>query len=120
MTIQAPNMLVTLQQASDHLRRDTTDDDTDLEDKIMAASNIVLNYVGAGADDFINSSNVDSTGNPIIPRAVQAATLLMIGYLYKNREPADPKTMTEIQYMLGYLPMPVTALLYPYRTPTVL
>jgi hypothetical protein len=30
--------LVTLQQASDHLRRDTTDDNADLELKVEAAS----------------------------------------------------------------------------------
>ena len=38
-------MLVRLQEASDHLRRDTTDDDNDLTLKIKAASAAIINYL---------------------------------------------------------------------------
>lgn len=119
MTVPTPTMLVTLAQASAHLRRDTTDDDADLTDKIIAASQVVLNYIGDGADDFINSFNVDSAGNPIIPAAVQAATLLLTGILYKIRD-GEGGIINPQFHDQGYLPLAVTALLYPYRTPTVL
>lgn len=110
-------MLVTLQQASDHLRRDTSDDDTDLTLKIHAASGAVLNYVGAGAT-FLDSSGAvptDSNGDPVdVPFEVKAATLLMIGYLYKDRDGDAAK-----EYEMGFLPRPVTALLYPLRDPVL-
>lgn len=109
-------MLVTLQQASDHLRRDTDADDADLTLKIHAASAAVLNYLSVGADRFLDSSGemiTDSAGDPVdIPYEVQAAVLLMVGTLYKDRDASDA-------FERGYLPAPVTALLYPLRTPTV-
>lgn len=117
MTISTPLMFVTLQQASDHLRRDQTDDNDDLTDKIVAASSIVLNYIGDGVDDFINSSNVDTAGDPIIPGAVQAATLIMVGILYDKVRSGDGINPQFTEH--GYLPYSVMALLYPYRTPTV-
>lgn len=111
-------MLVTLQQARDHLRSDSTDDDNDLTLKIHAASGAVLNYIRNGADIFTDSSGepvLDSNGGPIgIPYEVQAATLLMLGYLYKDRD-GDP----DKAYEYGYLPMPVMSLLYPHRVPSL-
>lgn len=112
-------MLVTLQQASDHLRRDTTADDTDLTLKIHAASGMVMNYIqGAGIDGFTDSAGdvfVDSQGDPLdVPYAVQAATLLMIGYLYRLRDGNG-----DGDFDRGYLPMPVTAILQPYRDPSL-
>lgn len=112
-------MLVTLQQASDHLRRDTTADNTDLTLKIHAASGMVMNYIqGPGIDGFTDSFGdvfVDSQGEPLdVPYEVQAATLLMVGYLYKNRdENADGA------FDRGYLPAPVCAILTPFRDPSV-
>lgn len=111
-------MLVSLQQARDHLRSDATDDDSDLTLKIHAASAAVLNYIRNGADIFTDSSGepiLDSNGAPIgIPYEVQAATLLMIGYLYKDRD-SDP----DKAYEYGYLPKPVMSLLYPHRVPSL-
>lgn len=108
-------MLVSLAQASSHLRRDTSDDDSDLTLKIKAASAAVLNYI----DDnfiFLDSAGepaVDSAGIAVeVPEDIQAATLLLIGYFYRDRD-----FDTGNQYSMGYLPAPVTALLYPYRTP---
>lgn len=109
--------LVTLEQASDHLRRDTTDDDNDLQLKISAASAAVLNYLKGGADDILDSDGqvpTDSDGEPIAPFEVKAATLLMVGYLYKDRDSDEDKA-----YEMGYLPKPVTALLYPLRKPAL-
>lgn len=110
--------LVTLQQASDHLRRDTDADDNDLELKIEAASEAVMAYLKSGADVFTDSAGdvpVDTAGDPVgVPRWAQAATLIMIGYMYKDRD-----SNTDGAYEMGYLPKPVTALLYPHRDPSL-
>lgn len=111
-------MLVGLQQAKDHLRVDTADEDNDLTLKIHAASAAVLNYIRNGADIFTDSTGepiVDSNEAPLgIPYEVQAATLLMVGYLYKDRDSDEEKA-----YEMGYLPKPVTALLYVHRVPSL-
>jgi len=101
-------MLVTLQQASDHLRRDTTADDADLTLKIEAASAIVLAYITESA--FVP----DEAGEPTeeVRPEVQNATLIMVGFLYKDRdEDADE------QWERGYPPRLVASLLQHLRTP---
>lgn len=113
-------MLVTLQQASDHLRRDTDADDTDLTDKIMAASQMVMNYIEDAGEwgDSAGEPFVDSSGLALnVPPAIQAATLMTIGWLYRERD-GSLEYVTPIAGF--YLPIGVTAILYPYRTPTAL
>ena len=111
-------MLVTLEQAIQHLRVDNDAEDNDLLLKIAAASGAVMNYINPGADVFLDSEGnaaVDSNGIAIgIPQEIQQATLLLLGYFYKDRD-GDP----DKAYEMGYLPRPVTALLYPHRTPVV-
>jgi len=116
-------MLVTLAQASDHLRRDSTDDDADLTLKIHAASGSVLGYL-KGANHLVQE--VDGDGKPVFDEdgkpvytdqvlyEVQAATLLMVGYLYRARD-----NDKDHEYEQGFLPRPVTALLYGLRTPAI-
>lgn len=126
--------LVTLQEASDHLRRDTSDDDSDLLLKVRAASTAVITYLGSGKNlfepEYDADGNIvtdtsgsyipatDSSGNKIVRFDVKAATLLLIGEFYKNRE-AEQDGPIDAQYGYGYLPRPVVALLYPLRTPAV-
>lgn len=120
---------VTLTEASDHLRRDTTDDDNDLSLKIKGASAAVRNYLKQEwrAYVFAVDSNgdviVDSNGNPvpeedssgpIIRPEVKVATLQMIGEMYKYREGEQTGRINE---GYGYLPIAVVALLYPLRKP---
>lgn len=111
-------MLVSLQQAKDHLRVDNSAEDNDLTLKIHAASAAVLNYIRNGADVFTDSSGepvLDSNDSPIgIPYEVQAATLLMIGYLWRMRDNNE-----DGEFDMGYLPKPVMALLYPHRVPSL-
>lgn len=112
-------MLVSLQQASDHLRRDTSADDNDLTLKVYAASAAVMNYIqGPGIDGFTDSAGdilADSNGDPqSVPYPVQAATLILIGYMYRLRDANDDSAFDR-----GYLPAPVCALLTPYRDPSV-
>lgn len=114
-------MLVTLQEASDHLRRDTSDDDADLELKIHAASGAVRRYLKSASPYEIDSSGnpvTDSSGEPVVLFEVRAAVLLMLGELYKSRE-GEQGGEIPTQWGYGYLPRPVVALLYPLRDPAL-
>lgn len=121
-------MLVTLQQASDHLRRDTTDDDLDLTLKIKAASGAVENYLkdkdlvyqytldSAGDKVFV----LDSAGDKIIRDEVKSAVLILIGNLYIDRD-GDAYTKGDYSERLGNESLPKTIhwLLDPLRKPTL-
>lgn len=108
-------MLVTLEQARAHLRLDTTDGDTDILGKVKAASRAVVTYLKSPS--FSDSSGAipeDTAGIAIdVPEDVQLATLILVGYFDRQRDEDDAR-----EFEPGYLPRPVTALLYPYRTPT--
>lgn len=115
-------MLVSLQQASDHLRRDTTDDDSDLTLKINAASQAVLNYITNTS--FLDSSGLphyDSAGEPLgVPYPIQAAVLLILGDLYADRDGQAYREGISTP-RLGEIIIPRAAhfLLDPYRQPVV-
>lgn len=129
-------MLVTLQQASDHLRRDTTDDDNDLTLKISGASRAVLNYLKNDmlayefeADEtgqpILDSSGdivylLDSSGDYISRPEVQQAVLIMIGVMYADRQ-AVQYIDGESEPRLGNMSLPKTVhwLLDPIRKPTL-
>lgn len=110
-------MLVTLAQAKRHLRVDFSDEDADIELRTAAASAAVVRYLKAASPYELDSSGAvvtDSAGDPVVLFEAQAATLLMLGYLYKDRD-GDP----DQAYQMGYLPAPVTALLYAIRDPAL-
>lgn len=130
-------MLVTLEQAKDHLRVDTDDGDSDLTLKINGASNAVLNYLktsGVAYEyDRDSSGDVvyDSSGDPVyvlnssgdlvpLPE-VQAAVLILLGTLYIDRD-AQEFVEGGITQSLGELTLPRTVkwLLDPLRRPTVI
>lgn len=101
-------MLVTRQQALDHLRIDDgTAEADDLDLKILAASAVVLDYVEMDIEDFDDS---DSDGTPEYPYQLQAATLLLVGDMHRYRNSEIPT------YNEAYLPHVVRALLYPLKT----
>jgi hypothetical protein len=120
-------MYVTLERGKQHLNMDHNLDDVLIEAYIGAASSAVKNYLKSASpyeverdsndDPILDSSGdpnyiVDSSGDKVVKYEVQAATLLQLGFLYKDRdENADGA------YDMGYLPKPVMALLYPLRTP---
>lgn len=122
-------MYVTLERAKQHLNMDHDQDDVLITAYIGAASEAVKNYLkSASPYEVERDSNddpiVDSSGDPIyvedssgdkVPKyVVQAATLLQLGFLYKDRDENAGEA-----YQMGYLPKPVTALLYPLRTPAL-
>lgn len=120
-------MYVTLERGKQHLNMDHDLDDVLITAYIGAASSAVKNYLKSASpyevkrdsndDPILDSSGdpvyvVDSSGDKVVKYEVQAATLLQLGFLYKDRdENADGA------YDMGYLPKPVTALLYPLRMP---
>lgn len=120
-------MYVTLARAKQHLNMDHDLDDPLIDAYIRASSEAVKNYLKSASpydverdsndDPVLDSSGdpiyaVDSNGDKIVRYAVQAATLLMVGFLYKDRD-ENP----DGEFERGYLPRPVTALLYPLRDP---
>ena len=119
-------MLITLQQAKDHLRIDTSDDNSDLTLKIEAASQAVLNYI-ANDLPFMNSAgepDYDSAGIGIdIPAPIQSAVLLTLGVLYKDRDGVEYTDARQGADMArtGIIILPRAAhfLLDPYREPIV-
>lgn len=102
---------VTLQQAKDHLRADTDAEDSDISLKLASAQAAVLNYLKVASLDTL------AVGSPAaipdnVDGAVTAATLLLVGYFYKDRDNDEKR-----EWEQGYLPRPVTALLYSLRDP---
>lgn len=109
--------IVSRQQATDYLRRDTSDDDALLDLLIEAASGAVVNYLGEGADAWLDSNGdliEDSNGDNDAPEAVKGAVLYLTGWLYRHRDEDVEKA-----FQPGYLPAPVTAMLYPLRDPVL-
>ena len=122
-------MYVTLARAKQHLNMDHDEDDTLIEVYVQAASGAVKNYLKSASpyevecdsndDPILDSSGdpvyvVDSSGDKLISYPVQAAVLLMVGFLYKDRDENPDSAFDR-----GYLPRPVTALLYPLRKPAL-
>lgn len=122
-------MYVTLVRAKQHLNMDHNEDDNLIEVYIQAASGAVKNYLKSSSpyeverdsndDPILDSSGdpiyvVDSSGDKLVSYPVQAAVLLMVGFLYKDRDENPDSAFDR-----GYLPKPVTALLYPLRDPAL-
>lgn len=131
--------LVTLQQASDYIRRDTSDDDNDLNGMIEAASGAVQNYLknpllvysyaldSAGVPELDSSGEpyleVDSSGKYIVRAEVQNAVLMLISIMYRDREGEEyinPRSGGGVE-RLGNMSLPrfVHWLLDPIRVPTL-
>lgn len=107
--------LVSLDLVKDALRIDTTDDDTLLSAYILAASAAVISYLDTRADAVLDlDSGGDLPSGAEVPEQVQVATILLVGHFYR-----EPDGDTEKAFERGYLPKPVTALLYPLRDPAL-
>lgn len=113
--------LVSLEQASSYLKRDTTADDVEVTLLIGVASEAVARHLESGTRylEFLNSDLVaiteDSDGvAQDVPDLVQGATLLLVAWLYRHRDEDDQKLFEG-----GYLPNPVRALLGYLRDPVM-
>ena len=92
--------IVSLELAKQHLRYDDDAEDDLLQGYIDAAESVIQDYI---TDEFENG----------YPKSVVQAALLLVGYFdqYRNAEKETPTNG-------NFLPLPVQALLYPYRKPT--
>jgi len=112
--------LVTLEQARDQCRIDDVDSDGDGPDDvwltlcISAASKAVLNYLDGAT--FLDSDGLVIGSD--VPADVKLTTLFLVAEYFKNREAAQDGAV-DAQFGYGFLPRPVIALLYPYRTPVI-
>lgn len=115
--------LITTDQALLQIRGGDEVDEDELQEMVDAASAMVLNYLKS-ASPYV--PEVDSSGDPVVDSSgdtvyttdvrpeVQQATKMLVGYLWRNRdENADGA------FDPGYLPAPVTAILYPLRSPAL-
>ena len=110
-------MLVSLAKTKAALRIDHTDDDATLELYIAAASRAVHAYLGSQAGELLTiDSPPDSPPNDLddVDERVQAAVIFLAGHFYQS-----PDTNPDEAFHQGYLPKPVTAILYPMRDPSL-
>jgi hypothetical protein len=79
---------ISIEQAREHLREDFPDsDDNDIQSKLVQACDIVRDYLHVHDAEFLDSSLAEGNAPP----RVVAATLLVLGELYRNREKeSDP------------------------------
>lgn len=106
----APVQLIDLEEAKAqiYVDPDDTDKDADIELRIGIASSIVMKHIKA--DDIPESWIV--THSPLVfesPFDVKAATLLVFGELYANRESSTAMPLSDA----------VINLLSPHRMPTL-
>lgn len=119
---------ITLADAKRHLAMDHDDDDALIQIYVDAATSAVKNYLKSSYPfererDDMGNPVVDSSGDfvyvqdssgCVIDPAVKAATMILVGHFYKDRD-----NNGNAAYDQGYLPKPVTALLYPMRDPSL-
>lgn len=117
-------MLITLAQAKAHLRVTHDAEDDQIAEFIEAASEAVVAYLKSGADEFLDTPGdptpiQDSSGDVVdydVPARVKAATKILVGALFRNRDSVNPDADG---WREGFLPPAVTALLYPLRDPAL-
>lgn len=91
------------------------EDDGILEDVyIPAASQAVIRYLDARASSVITGLADSPQTAEGCPADVKVATIMLVGILYR-----EPDGDTEGMFERGYLPKPVTAMLYPLRDPSL-
>jgi hypothetical protein len=124
--------LITLAQARAHVRVDHTAEDDQIDAFIEAASAAIVNYLKSGADVFLNTLGLpeeiyDDSSPPqvvdyVVPPEVKAATKILVGELFKNREAKQDGEIggqLGIPHGYGFLPRPVVMLLFPLRDPAL-
>jgi hypothetical protein len=102
--------LITLEQCKVGLNITDPDQDARIRAYIAAASQAVMLYL-KDTSSFINTGGVSLVDVPAVARQ---ATIVLVGYMLREPDGDEQKA-----WQMGYLPAPVTALLYPLRTPTL-
>jgi hypothetical protein len=105
-------MLVELEQVKARLRFDHDEEDEDIELAIQGASAAVLNYLKVLHTVYDDSFGVVVLAS--VPYEVQTAVMHLVG-IWKR----DPSGVEMEKWQQGYLPAPITAILYPLRDPAL-
>ena len=114
---------IDVDQAKAQIRGYEESDDTELEEMVLGASAMVRNYLKSTSayDPELDSNDdplLDSSGDVVYTTTVrvevQMATKMLTAMLWRNRDENG-----ENLFDRGYLPMPVTAILYPLRDPAL-
>lgn len=87
-------------------RISTNDDNEMIQLLIHAASASVVAHLKGRAAEVLGTGDV--------PYPIQMATIILVGYWYRNPD-RDP----DQEYERGYLPRPVSSILYPFRDPAL-
>ena len=103
-------MIVTLAEAREQLQSTHSADDAHLTQLINAASEAVVTYLKV-ADESSIPANATF--------AAKQATLILVAEFYRNREGATDAMQPGQEFGYGYLPVPVMALLFPHRDPSI-
>lgn len=104
-------MFVTLEEAKEQVRQTLDHDDEQLILLIQAASASVANYLKDHAPEVDSSGDVDLQS---LRPEVKQATLMLLAIFYR-----DPDGQSIADWSAGYLPRPVTSILYPLRDPAL-
>lgn len=119
--------LITTDQALLQIRGGDEVDEDELQEMVDAASAMVLNYLKSASPyvpetDSSGEIVVDSNGDTVyttdVRPEVQQATKILVGYLWRNRDEGGEGN-SRPTFDRGYLPMPVTAILFPLRDPAL-
>lgn len=111
--------LTTVTAVKNALKIDGSSEDTHLTLLVSAASQVVIDYLGARVITRTDENDEQETiydiiSSPqIIPDWAEIATIILIGYWYRNID-ADP----DGAFGTTVLPGPIKAILAPYRVPT--
>lgn len=92
--------ITTLNEIKEHLRYDDDSNDANLEIYRLAAESAVLRYT-------------DEAHHEPYPEEFRLAVLVYVGYYDKHRNAESDAPVNG-----NFMPQPVQALLFPYRTPT--
>lgn len=116
--------LVTTTQARAHLKLSSTDDETDLQLKIDAATQLVCEYIAdrqPADDDWIDTIEAWNTGSPAVatPPVVVNAVLLQVAELYRFRGDDADDQAPALQSDKGFLSPMVARMLSRYRSPVL-
>lgn len=104
--------LVELDQVKARLRFDHDLEDDDIQLAISAASAAVLNYLKVAHTVYDDSFGTTVLAD--VPFEVQTAVMHLVG-IWKR----DPSGIEMEKWQQGYLPPPITAILYPLRDPAL-
>jgi hypothetical protein len=98
--------LITMEEARAHLRVTGTRADEDIQLKIIAAGAILLNYIKVDQDESPLSM---PWGAEDVPWDIKAATMLILGELFAERESGKADVLSQA----------VKSLLHRYRDPAM-